>query len=140
MNLLIKIITGFLGVGMLLPGLGKFTEPFNTFIYKHLELTGIPFPEVMQYVVKLSEIGIGLILIYIAFFGNRLSTTFRNKIFYLGNSIISIMMVVAIYVHLHPNVPAEILPLGIKPPLMPLAYMLLVVLNTYLYKKQSRLE
>ena len=140
MNLLLKIITGFLGVGMLLPGLGKFTEPFNTFIYKQLELTGIPFPEVMQYVVKLSEIGIGLILIYIAFTGNKLSTTFRNKIFYLTNSIIIVMMIVAIYVHLHPNVPAEILPLGIKPPFMPVAYILLVVLNTYLYRKQSKPE
>ena len=55
MNLLIKIITGFLGIGMLLPGLGKFTEPFKTFIYKQLELTGIPFPQVMQHVVKLSS-------------------------------------------------------------------------------------
>ena len=140
MNLLIKIITGFLGIGMLLPGLGKFTEPFKTFIYKQLALTGMPFPEVMQHVVKLSEVAIGLILIYLAFAGNKLSTAFRSKIFYLGNFIISIMMIVAIYVHLHPNVPAEILPLEIKPPIMPVAYMLLVVLNTYLYRKQSRQE
>lgn len=140
MNLLMKIVTGFLGIGMLLPGLGKFTEPFKTFIYKQLSLTGIPFPEVMQHVVKLSEAAIGLTLIYIAFFGNRLSTAFRNKIFYLGNATIIVMMIVAIYVHLHPNVPAEILPLGIKPPIMAVAYILLVVLNTYLYRKQSSLE
>ena len=140
MNLLIKIITGFLGTGMLLPGLGKFTEPFNIFIYKQLELTGIPFPEVMQHVVKLSEVAIGLILIFIAFLGNKLSAAFRNKIFYLANSIIIVMMIVAIYVHLHPNVPAEILPLESKPPIMAVAYILLVVLNTYMYRKQSRQE
>ena len=140
MNLLIKIITGFLGIGMLLPGLGKFTEPFKTFIYKQLLLSGMPFPEILQHVVKLSEIGIGLILIYIAFSGNKLSTAFRNKIFYLGNGIIMIMMIVAIYVHLHPNVPAEILPLGIKPPAMAVVYILLVVLNTYVYRKQSMHE
>ena len=140
MNLFIKIITGFLGIGMLLPGLGKFTEPFKTFIYKQLELTGIPFPQVMQHVVKLSEVAIGLILIYISFFGNKLSTTFRNKILYLISAIIIVMMIVAIYVHLHPNVPAEILPLESKPPIMAMAYILLVVLNIYLYKKQSRQE
>ena len=140
MNFLIKIITGFLGIGMLLPGLAKFTEPFKTFIYKQLELTGIPFPEVMQHVVKLSEVAIGLTLIYIAFLGNKLSTAFRNKIFYLANSIIIVMMIVAIYVHLHPNVPAEILPLESKPPIMAVAYILLVVLNTYLYRKQSKQE
>ena len=140
MKLLIKIITGFLGIGMLLPGLAKFTEPFNTFIYKQLDLTGIPFPEAMQYVVKLSEIAIGLILIYIAFLANKLSSALRNKIFYLANSIIIVMMIVAIYVHLHPNVPAEILPLESKPPIMAVTYILLVVLNTYLFRRQSRLE
>ena len=140
MNLLIKIITGFLGIGMLLPGLGKFTEPFKTFIYKQLLLSGMPFPELMQHFVKLSEVAIGMTLIYIAFSGNKLSTAIRSKIFYLGNAIIMVMMIVAFYVHLHPNVPAEILPLGFKPPAMAGFYMLLVVVNTYLYKKQTRQE
>ena len=36
MKNLVKIITGLLGFGTLIPGIAKFFEPFNTFIYKHL--------------------------------------------------------------------------------------------------------
>ena len=31
----VKIITGLLGFGILIPGIAKFFEPFKTFIYKH---------------------------------------------------------------------------------------------------------
>ena len=36
-------------------------------------------------------------------------------------------MLVATYVHLQPDVPAEVLPLGIKPPLIPLTFMAVAV-------------
>ena len=44
-------------------------------------------------------------------------------------------MIVAIYMHLHPDVPAEILPFGIKPPVIPLIYIALVVANVSLNRK-----
>ena len=131
----VKIITGILGFFMLIPGLAKFTEPFKTFIYKHLEIIGFPFPDIMQYLVKFSEIGIGLMLIFLAFKGSNISTTLRYKIFYLGNLSIIAMMVVAVYTHLHPNVPAEVLPMEFKPPIMPIGYILLVIVNLILNKK-----
>jgi len=37
-------------------------------------------------------------------------------------------MLVAVYVHLQPGVPAEVLPLGIKPPAIPLFVLLLGVM------------
>jgi hypothetical protein len=37
-------------------------------------------------------------------------------------------MLVAIYVHLQPEVPPEVLPLGIKPPVIPLFVLLLDVM------------
>jgi hypothetical protein len=37
----------------------------------------------------------------------------------------------AIYVHLQPEVPANVLPLGIKAPFIPLAFMLLAGLNLF---------
>ena len=52
----VKIITGILGFIMLMPGLAKFTEPFKTFIYKHLTIIGFPLPDLMQYVVKFSKL------------------------------------------------------------------------------------
>ena len=136
----VKIVTGILGFFMLIPGLAKFTEPFKTFIYKHLDIIGFPFPDLMQYIVKFSEIGIGLVLIYLAFKGNTLSSSLRNKIFYLGNLSIIAMMIVAVYTHLHPDVPAEVLPMEFKPPIMPIGYILLVIYNLYLFKKTHRIE
>lgn len=136
MNKSIKILTGILGLFMLLPGLAKLTEPFKTFIYKHLDIIGFPFPDIMQYVVKFSEIGIGLTLLFLAFKGSSINISLRNKIFYLTNIAVIVMMIVAIYTHIHPDVPAEILPAEFKPPVMPIGYIALVIVNLYLYKKQ----
>ena len=131
----VKIITGILGFFMLIPGLAKFGEPFKTFIYKHLTIIGFPFPEIMQYVVKFSEIGVGLLLIYLAFKGSNLSTPLRDKLFYLGNLTVVVMMVVAFYTHVHPDVSADILPFESKPPAMPIGYIILVTINIYLNRK-----
>ncbi len=133
----VKIITGVLGFFMLIPGLAKFTEPFKTFIYKHLDIIGFPFSDLMQYVVKFSEIGIGLALVYLAFKGSTLSSSLRKKIFYLGNLSIITMMIIAVYTHLHPDVPADVLPMEFKPPVMPIGYIILVVVNLFLNKKQA---
>ena len=133
----VKVITGVLGFLMLMAGSAKFTEPFNFFIYKQLSLSGFPFPEIMQYVVKMSEVGLGLALLYITFMGGRLSAGLRNKIFNLCHLTVAIMMIVAIYVHLHPNVPAEILPMEIKPPFMPIFFLLIISANFFLYRKRS---
>ncbi|WP_445955484.1 hypothetical protein [Yeosuana sp.] len=43
----VKTVTGILGFIMLMSGLAKFTEPFKTFIYKHLEIIAFPFPDIM---------------------------------------------------------------------------------------------
>jgi len=132
-----KILTGILGFFMFIPGLAKFTKPFKEFIYKQLDITNFPFPEIMQYVVKLSEVGIGLVLIYLAFRDNKLSLQFRNQLLFLGNITIIVMMITAIYVHMHLGVPAEILPMGFKSPVMPVAYIILVVINLYLNRKSQ---
>lgn len=135
----VRILTGILGFIIFMPGLAKFTEPFKTFIYKHLTLIEFPFPDLMQYVVKLSEIGVGLMLLFLAFKGATLNYSLREKLFYIGNLGIIIMMIVGVYTHLHPNVPADILPLEYKPPVMPITYIILVVINIYLYRKPIKL-
>lgn len=133
----VKILTGILGFFMLIPGLAKFTEPFKTFIYEHLTRIGFPFPDVMQYVVKFSEIGVGLALLYLVFKGSNLDCRVRNRIFYLSHLAILGMMLVAVYTHLSPNVPAEVLPFEFKPPVMPIGYIVLVAINTIIYKKNN---
>ncbi|GEQ85106.1 hypothetical protein ULMS_06140 [Patiriisocius marinistellae] len=133
----VKILTGILGFIILIPGLAKFREPFKTFIYKHLDYIGFPFPEVMQYVVKFGEVGVGLALLFLAFKEAGLTKKVRGRVFYISNIAIIVMMIVAIYTHLHPAVPAEILPLESKPPVMPIVYIILTVLNVFLYKKST---
>lgn len=133
----VKIITGILGFIMLMPGLAKFREPFKTFIYKHLTLIDFPLPELMQYVVKFSEIGVGLAMLFLAFKGNSIGRPVREKLFYLGNLTIFLMMIVAVYTHLHPDVPADVLPMGFKPPIMPISYIILVIVNVLLFRKST---
>lgn len=47
-------------------------------------------------------------------------------------------MMEAIYVHLHPNVvPAEVLPMEVKPPFMPIGYLVIIVVNLYLHRRKA---
>jgi hypothetical protein len=46
----------------------------------------------------------------------------------------------AIYVHLQPQVPAGVLPLGIKPPVIPVVVLLLAVLTALAVWKERRGE
>jgi hypothetical protein len=49
-------------------------------------------------------------------------------------------MLVAVYVHLQPGVPPEVLPLGIKPPVIPLFVLLLGVMVAIPAWKESQTE
>jgi hypothetical protein len=49
-------------------------------------------------------------------------------------------MGMAIYVHLQPQVPASVLPLGIKPPVIPVVVLLLGLLNAFGVWKDLRGE
>jgi predicted neutral ceramidase superfamily lipid hydrolase len=46
--------------------------------------------------------------------------TWESRILLIACSSLFLVMLVAIYVHLQPGVPSEVLPLGIKPPFIPL--------------------
>jgi hypothetical protein len=49
-------------------------------------------------------------------------------------------MFVAIYVHLQPQVPAGVLPLGIKPPVIPGVVLLFALLTAFVVGKEYRAE
>jgi hypothetical protein len=49
----------------------------------------------------------------------------------LASAGLVVNMAVAIYVHLQPEVPANVLPLGIKPPFIPLVFLLLAGVNLF---------
>jgi hypothetical protein len=51
-----------------------------------------------------------------------------------------VQMVTAIYVHLQPEVPASVLPLGIKPPVIPGVVLLLALLTAFAALKDLQAE
>ena len=55
-------------------------------------------------------------------------------------SSLALEMLVAVYVHLQPGVPPEVLPLGIKPPVNPLFVLLLGVIVAIPAWKDSQTE
>jgi len=46
-----------------------------------------------------------------------------------------VMMCIATYVHLQPNVPAAVLPLGIKPPVIPLSFLMLAAGDLFMHAR-----
>jgi hypothetical protein len=72
---------------------------------------------------KIGEIVTGLLFLLSRF--QPWQTKREDRILLLACSSLLFEMLVAIYVHLQPGVPAEVLPLGIKPPVMPLFVVLL---------------
>lgn len=56
---------------------------------------------------------------------------------YLTNLLIEVIMLVAVYVHLHPDVPAETLPFQSKSTVVTIIVLLLAGLNAYLYRKNA---
>lgn len=127
-----RIITGILGISMFMFGILKFVNPFKDWYSTQVIKSELPFPTLSFWSGQIGEIIIGVFLLYILFFSSKVSKNKFNTIFILGNVGIIIMMIVAFYVHLHPNVPADVLPLKISPPYIPGIFLLLAILNLYL--------
>ena len=128
-----KIITGFLGAFLLMGGSVKFFEPFTSMFANQIALSGLPFPTLSNFAGQFGEISMGLTLLVLLIVGKRIDPAIRDRIFYFANLVISFIMLVAVYVHLHPNVPAETLPLGTKPPYLTVFILALAGLNAFLH-------
>lgn len=124
-----KTISISIGSFMLLGGLNKFREPFITMFHQQITLSGLPFPELAKLAGEFGEIFAGLTLLVLVFLWNRFPQALAKKSFVFANLLIVFIMSVAVYVHLHPAVPAEILPFGYKPPLSTVITMVLALLN-----------
>lgn len=133
-----RLLTGVLGGFMLLGGSAKLFEPFTTMFAKQIALSQLPFPILSAFAGQAGEIVSGLVLLAFFAFERRFVGAFGDKLFYLTNLLIVVIMLVAIYVHLHPDVPAEILPFQSKPPVLTIIVMLLALLNLYLHWRKQR--
>jgi hypothetical protein len=125
-NKLLKYNSRFLGTAIFLFGFLKFFDPFRGWFHVQIARSGLPPLAVPLGMAGEMSIGLGLLLA--SFFGHRLKTLLTPIVASASAGLI-VTMSVATYVHLQPDVPAKVLPLGMKPPFIPLAFMLLAGLN-----------
>jgi uncharacterized membrane-anchored protein len=110
----------FLGVTIFMFGFLKLFDPFHSWFESQIANSGLPAPSFVTGIA--GEIGIGLALLG-SFLARRQLAEKRHLIAAAGCLSLIVMMSVATYVHLQPRVPAAVLPLGIKPPVIPLTFL-----------------
>jgi hypothetical protein len=129
----------FLGAAIFLFGFLKLFDPFHSWFEVQIAKSGLPSPSFIMGIA--GEIGIGLTLLG-SFFARRQLADSRHAISAGACLSLIVMMCVATYVHLQPNVPAAVLPIGIKPPVIPLSFLALaaadLAMHTRLWLRRAR--
>lgn len=131
----IRYISGFLGISMFMFGVLKFVDPFKAWYAEQIASSQLPFP---SYALGIAgEIAIGAGLLFVFFKYQSLDNHLFKRMVEVTSVFVILMMVVAFYVHLHPDVSHEVLPLKIRPPFIPGSFLLLAATNFYLSKKSN---
>ena len=134
---LIKPLSLLLGAWMFLFGFLKFFQPIRGWFDIQIQQSHLPHEAIIA--GKVTELITGALFL-LPWFWKTLSATNRDQLLLLACLILITQMVVAIYVHLQPGVPASVLPLGIKPPVIPVVALLLGVLTAVGVWKEWRAE
>ena len=120
-----KPLSLFLGFLMLTFGLLKFVNPtIDGWFTVQIQQSHLPHSAILM--GKIGEIMTGLLFLLSRF--RPWSARWQGRILLLACSSLFLEMLVATYVHIQPGVPPEVLPLGIKPPVIPLFVLLLDVI------------
>jgi len=117
---MLSLLLGFL---MLMFGVLKFVNPIAGWFDVQIQQSHLPHSAILM--GKLAEIVTGILFLL-----PRLRpwpAKWEGRILLIACSSLFLVMLVAVYVHLQPGVPPEVLPLGIKPPVIPLFVLLLDV-------------
>lgn len=135
----IKAISLFLGILMFTFGFLKFFEPFHGWFEVQIQQSHLPQESILA--GKLGEMVTGCLFV-LAWTGSAilkrpLTARRRDQLLLLACLMLVVQMCVAIYVHLQPQVPASVLPLGIKPPVIPGVVLLLALLTAFGVWKQA---
>jgi hypothetical protein len=110
---------------MLTFGLLKFVNPtIDGWFAVQIQQSHLPHSAILM--GKISEIMTGLLFLLSRF--RVCLARWEDRMLLLACSSLFLEMLVATYVHLQPGVPPEVLPLGIKPPVIPLFVLLLDVI------------
>ena len=128
---LIRWLSLFLGIAMLGFGVLKFVDPFKA--WYTLQVTSSGLGDTAYSMGILGEITAGIFYL-LSLFKRRIPSPYGFYTAALASVLVIIMMVTGIYVHLHPAVSAEVLPLKIKPPYIPALFMMMAVMQLWLIK------
>ena len=119
----VKITSIFLGSMSLSFGALKFADPFKYWYSVQIESSGLP--DLTFSLGIIAELITGIIFLFPFLF----SVTDQKKFLILTNSSLIIVMTAATIVHLIPEVPASVLPLKIKSPIIPVMFLTIAVIN-----------
>jgi hypothetical protein len=122
---------------MLLFGSLKFFQPFRGWFDVQIQQSHLPHAALLA--GKLTEMMTG-ILFLLPWLWRSLTTRTKDQFLLSGCFVLVTQMIVAIYVHLQPEVPASVLPLGIKAPVIPVTVLLLALFTALDAWKQMRAE
>ena len=114
-----------LGLIMLTFGCLKVVSPtVDGWFHVQIQQSHLPHSAILM--GKIAEIVTGIVFLLPRF--RQLPAAWSDRILLIGCSSLFVVMLVAVYVHLQPGVPREVLPLGIKAPVIPLFVALLGVI------------
>ena len=128
----LSITLGFL---IFMFGFLKFFNPFQTWYIIQIQTSQLP--EISYFSGIFGEMLVGALLMFGFFIQNE---KWKLNFIKLGSLGLIGIMCVAIYVHLIPEVPAEVLPMKIKAPVIPGLFLLAAIYNFYLsvdWKKRN---
>ncbi|HEY4183397.1 MAG TPA: hypothetical protein VGM90_41520 [Kofleriaceae bacterium] len=113
-----------LGVIMFMFGFLKFFDPFHTWFQIQIRNSHLPPPAFALGIAGELSIGIAFL---VSFAAKARLGRYRKWLIVATSLGLILNMCVATYVHLQPSVPAAVLPLGVKPPFIPLTFFALAV-------------
>jgi len=122
---------------MLAFGLLKFVNPtIDGWFTVQIQQSHLPHSAILM--GKIAEIVTGSLFLLPRF--GPWHAKWKGRILLIACSSLFVVMLVAVYVHLQPGVPPEVLPLGIKLPVIPLFVLLLGVMVAIAAWKDSQIE
>jgi len=122
---------------MFLFGFLKFFQPFHGWFDIQIQQSHLPHESILA--GKLGEMITGCLFL-LPWLRTSLAAKSRDQLLLIACSLLVVQMGMAIYVHLQPQVPAGVLPLGIKPPVIPFFVLLLALLNAFAIWNEWRAE
>src|SRR5271165_2952285 len=132
-----KALSLFLGVLMFMFGFLKFFQPFRGWFEIQIQQSHLPHESILA--GKLMEMVTGSLFL-LPWLRRSLTAKSRHQLLLIACSILVAQMGTAIYVHLQPQVPASVLPLGIKAPVIPVFVLLLALFTAFAVWKERRAE